>query len=211
MKAQHSGFTLVELLISFVIVVVLLGLITEIFRSSRTTYATQTEIADRQQAQLISVGQLSYEVALAGYRGTDSSAMGRTFTSPTFDVTSGTNSDSLTVRYYEDRWTQNNQVVLKQIKFSVVGGALIRTDLTDPTNPLELVNGVDSLHVISYLNRDGDSFPTEPNNKDDVSGMVLQLTFNNNTPNDTTDDTTQDLSIGLDNKQQEGTTIVVQN
>lgn len=210
---QQAGFTLVELLVSFVIVVVLLGFITELFRNSRNTYDRQEEIADRQQAQLISIGQLSYEVALAGYKGTDTTT-GRNFTGSTFNITKGTTSDSLTVRYYEDRYLEAGTVPEEQvIQFSVVDNTLLRTDLNDPdAEPLDLVDGVGSLQLINYLNREGDKLPREATpGTQDVSGLILELTFNNSTLDKTTDDTTQQISIGFDNIQQESTTTVVQN
>lgn len=203
MKARQAGFTLVELLVSFVIVVALLGLITAAFTSSRDTYDDQAEIAERQQAELISVGQLSYEIGLAGYRGTDDEAIGRSFANPTYEVNEiDTDSDAVTVRYFEDRWTANGTPMLQQIEFSVADGVLIRTDLADPTNPLELVDGITSLEVTQYVKNDGFLYEVEPDEKSDVVGLTIELTFNNNTPSDPDDDTTQNMSIGFNNEQQ---------
>jgi type II secretory pathway component PulJ len=206
MRTRISGFTLVELLVSFTIVVLLLGLITQIFRSSRTTYDKQLETTEKQQAQLISVSQLSYEIELAGYRGTDDDALDRDFTAPTLEISKGTGtaSDSITVRYYEDRWTEDGLPQLKEVTFSVSDDILFRTDLGDPTNPLELIDGVKSLKVDHYLKRnESGPFVVEPSDKREIGGIVINLAFSNKT-SVTDDDTTQQLSVGLDNTQLEG-------
>ena len=101
---MQAGFTVLELLIASVIMIILLTALTGVFVSSSRAYRVTEEISNRQQEIEAAVKVLSYDLQLAGYRGTTPTEVGRLFGAPTLVVekNDSTTSDRLIVRYFED-------------------------------------------------------------------------------------------------------------
>ena len=103
---RRTGFTVIELLVASAVIAVVLGATTALLARSYQAYRLNQELSERQQEIEAAVKILSYDVALAGYRGTGAADMTRTFAAPTIQVFTGgaaaAGSDRLVVRYYED-------------------------------------------------------------------------------------------------------------
>jgi len=102
---RTAGFTVIELLIASVILVIVLGALTSYMVSSRQAMGVTEQLSDRQQEVEAAVNVMSYDLALAGYRGTTPDDFARTFGNSTLLVekeVDGGESDRLTIRYFED-------------------------------------------------------------------------------------------------------------
>src|SRR6056297_3348734 len=80
------GFTLIELLLASAILVLIVGALSAYLVTSARAYETTEDLSDRQQEIEAAVNVLSYDLALAGYRGTTPSQQSRTFSGPTLEV-----------------------------------------------------------------------------------------------------------------------------
>ena len=186
MKKQ-SGFSLIEVLLGLVLTVIVLGAASTIFTSSGTLYRKQAEDADQQQALAAGLAQMSYELGLAGYRGTDlnvNQLSSRNFGGqPTVKINQGEHSDIVTVRYYEDKWTSNNQVMLKEVSFFIYENKLMRQEgavlSSDGLNlPKSIVDDVVSIKVVYWLNKYGTRIPLLDNLDRSVArGLVIKLAY----------------------------------
>jgi prepilin-type N-terminal cleavage/methylation domain-containing protein len=103
---RAHGLTLVELLISIAILGSILGVLSALFLSTNRAYERNQALSEAQQTVETTTQLLSYELALAGYRGVDVTAPG--FTSRNFGgqdpVVVSPDRQRITVRYYEDRF-----------------------------------------------------------------------------------------------------------
>jgi prepilin-type N-terminal cleavage/methylation domain-containing protein len=153
MRQVHSrGFTLVELLIGMGIMVVVLSLVGAIFGSTASAY-TVTAVAHEQHALSEATKQmLTYDLALAGYRGTSFDAYAtNAFTGPTIAIvkgTSSTSSDTVAVRYFEDRYgsTGATETIAR---YTQHGGALLRS--VDGGADQVVAEGIDRLTAAFIL------------------------------------------------------------
>ncbi len=184
---KQSGFSLVELLMGLVLTVIVLGAASTLFVSSNTLYRKQANDADEQQALSAGLAQLSYELSLAGYRGTDlkvDQLSTRNFGGqPTIKMTQGEYTDMITVRYYEDKWTTNNQVTLKEVNFFTYQDKLMRQEGNFFTSeglnyPRSIVDGVEAIKVVYWLNKYGTRIPLASNLDRTVArGLVIKLKY----------------------------------
>ena len=68
-RSHQKGLTLVELMISMVIGLLLLGGISQIYMSSRQTYRMQDNLSRIQENARFAMGVLTQEIRMAGYQG----------------------------------------------------------------------------------------------------------------------------------------------
>lgn len=202
-SGNQRGFTLVELLVAAALMVLLLSALGGLFISASRAYRTNDEMSDRQQGANVAAQLLSYEIGLAGYKGSDAAASGREFKSAgveesTLEIvrgTSATASDTVTVRYYEDRL--GGDPVKVAVTFSAARDSrglfnLYRHNHVD-TNRQPAVQQVRTLKVASYIERDGRE--SRAATKETLAALRLELTF--------TDGQTKQVVVGLDNPQQQ--------
>lgn len=102
-----SGFTLLEMLIAAAILLLVLAAIGGLLVSSLRGYGTSERITDRQQDVESAVAVMSYDLGLAGFRGTAATdfASQDFGADPTLEIAKGAGDedpDTLTIRYFED-------------------------------------------------------------------------------------------------------------
>lgn len=204
-RARSAGFTLVELLVAGMIMLLILGALGNLFITSSRAYRVNSEVSDRQQIAEATTQMLTYEIGLAGYRGSDQNASAKKFETAVLGVlpvpestlvitkgASATASDTVTVRYYEDRFvssTAKRTVAFTAAKDSNNAYNLYRTQDAD-RKPAIL--GIKNLKVVKYIKKDGSEATSVSQN--DLVALKLELTF--------TDGLTQQLVIGIPNPQQ---------
>lgn len=104
---RTGGFTVLELVIAMAVLGVILAATTGLLRTSYRANQVNEDASSRQQEIEAAVKILSYDLSLAGYRGTTEGAFSaNTFTAPTLEVvrrgaSDGIN-DRIIVRYFED-------------------------------------------------------------------------------------------------------------
>lgn len=161
MTARRSGFTLIELLIAAAITGILLAVLGQLFVATTRSYRVNETVARTQQQAEIAATLLTYDVGLAGYRGSDASASSRTFPSPDArlvivkSATTG-GSDVVRTRYYEDRYVASTG--LTDVRYSVGTDAdgtpaLLRS--IDGGTAQPALRGVQRLEVATYVRADG--------------------------------------------------------
>lgn len=202
---QRSGFTILELLVAAAIMIVILGALSGLFASTVRANRTNTRSSEGQQNAEAAVQLLKSEVALAGYRGTDTQASFRTFPAPTtstLDVTADSSTrDRISVRFFEDRpngaVTNAGSPTVRTLTFGINSDSEL-TRQQDGGFNRAVVEGVTNLKVTSYrsLSSTGSvvTSPTMPTNKATLRGLTVRLTF--------ADTTTKDVAIALPNPQQ---------
>ena len=125
MRARNQGITVIELLIAAAIVGVVLAITLQLYGGTVRAYRVNEEVAETRQGIQAAISLLQYEIGLAGYRCTDGSALTRTFGSSPLIAVDGSSgaSDSITVRYYEDRYVAGS-CELTQVTYYVEDGSL---------------------------------------------------------------------------------------
>ena len=193
---KHRGFSLVEMLVAGAILGILLTVLTNLFIGSNKASTRVNEVSDQQQQAQAARQVLQYELGLAGYRGTlnDTTVSSpsstrllanRTFTGTnanTISITkrsSGSQADSLTIRYYEDRsYTSNDTPILRAVTFSIGSdsghSALFRSQ--DSGAALAIIPDVTNLKIAGYLLNDDTKAVTASNN---LAGIKLNVTYSN--------------------------------
>ncbi len=162
--AREGGFTLVELLIAGFIFALILSALTMYFANSTRGTRAMESLSNRQQELEAAVNVMSYDVALAGYKGTTPTEVAREFTSPSLVVTKATGpngSDTLQVRYFEDtdrlfgadETCGSPCVVTYEVAEDSGTANLYRQEGTDPEKGI--VQEVVHFKVIQYILRDG--------------------------------------------------------
>lgn len=161
---RQAGFTLVEMLIAGFVFALILGALTAYFVNATRGNSAMETISNRQQELEAAVNVMTYDVALAGYKGTTPTEVAREFSNPSLVVTkaSGPNdSDRLQVRYFED----SNRLFgadetcgspcLVTYEVAEDGGTvnLYRQEGADPERGI--VQEVEHFKVIQYILRDG--------------------------------------------------------
>lgn len=193
---SQSGLGLVEMLVSAAMMGVFLAALSSTFIATRRAYDAQETVSQRQQNVSASVAVLSYELGLAGYRGTSvGSSSTASFSEPTFEIDNG----SLTVRYFEDRWLAVNGQYeqyaasggeqLREVSFYVSADEeLMREDLTSDEEET-LIENVESLSA-HYLNETG----ARTSDRSKAKSVSVKLDFS--------DDTSHVFTVAFSNAQQ---------
>jgi prepilin-type N-terminal cleavage/methylation domain-containing protein len=189
MRKRHSGFTLIELLLAAAIMGVILTALSGLFVSTTRAYRANEDISERQQNMEAATQLLKYEIALAGYRGTDvnSSSASRKLSGSSLTVIPGSGSapDILTIRYYEDRPPHSPESPeLQVVTYSVDKNSnnvwnLYRQQGTASQAKQPAVEGVTNLKVTEYRLKNGAASASMPSKIEDLAGMTLRLTFVN--------------------------------
>lgn len=214
LRARQRGFTLVELLVSSTIMVVILSALGSLFIGTNRAYRVNEEVSERQQSADAAAQLLSYEIGLAGYRGSTQVANSNTFAGSTLLLTKGA-SDTIEVRYYEDRNATSVDELI--VTFSVSSNTFYRKQLKekdtqatkDATTRQPAIQNVKNLKVVGYILNNGKEYPRDPavthawiepyTLTSDITpytlvALKLELTF--------TDDLKKRVVIGIDNPQQ---------
>jgi prepilin-type N-terminal cleavage/methylation domain-containing protein len=187
MRTPHSnkGITLVEMLIASAILGVILAALTGLFSSSSNAMQSNKTLSDQQQNAAVSEQVLKYELGLAGYRGVSQDDLdNNTFsgTGQTLLVTKGigTASDSIRVRYFEDRlYGEGSEDVLRDVTFAIGPSNgksyLTRQEGSGTASPL--VEGVTKLKITNYVKRNGEVIPAGNTIPNTLVGLRLTLGF----------------------------------
>jgi Tfp pilus assembly protein PilW len=191
---QTKGFTLLELLVSAAIMIVILGALGGLFTTTVRANRTTTRASEAQQNAEAAIQLLKSEIGLAGYRGTDSTANSRTFSSSTLVVTPETTTrDRIGVRFFEDRYVSG--ITQRMVTFGINTDTKELTRKLDAGDSLAVVEGVTNLKVTNYLLKGNVTSPTiSDGNKVNLRGITVRLTF--------ADSTSRNVAIALNNTQQ---------
>lgn len=205
----QAGFTLVELLITATIFIVILAAIGGLLVSSTRAYGVTSTRSEAIQDSEAVLQLMRYEVAMAGYRGLDEATYDRPFTSGATEsivVDRQGSGDSLTVRYFEDRYitgadtgervvtfrvdTDNNTLVRVEGRPSG-GGTTYTTEL--------LVGNIAHMEVLAIIDRFRAEFPITDllagtlEGPETMAGVNVRITF--------VDGLTWEFLIGVSNTQ----------
>ncbi len=198
---RTKGFSIIELLLAAAILSVLMAILASLFNGANQSHKAIEKVAARMQEADVASQLLSYEIGLAGYRGVNQTTLsandfgGASVLRLAIGKSSSGGSDTLTTRYYEDRYV--SATTLRSVTYSVgtSGGvsSLLRQEGSDP--PYPAVYGVSKLEVLSYIARDGtrlsatpsQAIPTNPA----LVALELQLSFS--------DGITRKFSVNLSN------------
>lgn len=204
-RNSRGGFTIVELLIAAAIFTLVLGALTSLFVNTNRAYQVNERVTERQQDAEAAFQLLTYEISLAGYRGScrdDYENNAFSGDGRTLIVNKGT-SDMITVRYFEDRSFAGSddcddplRVVEEQhVTFGVntADNTLYRQVGTG--DELALVSNIVRLEVVHYIRRSGERVAAEPGVAipEDIGALNIQITF--------ADESVWRFPIGLNNPQ----------
>jgi type II secretory pathway pseudopilin PulG len=160
---RRSGVTLVELLVFMALFGVLLAVMASMVTSAGGARRVNDQVNQRATTAETIAQLLSYEIGLAGYRGTGSGSLGtNTFAAPTLQIQrNGTTvPDAITVRYYEDRFLATpGAPVLIEAAYSIGANAdgvpsLLRAE--NGGTAAAVVTGVASIKVALFVRRTGE-------------------------------------------------------
>lgn len=205
-SSRQYGFTLVELLVAGTIMVLLLSALGSLFMSTTRAYRANDKVSERQQSVDAAGQLLSYEIGLAGYRGSTDAAGTRKFETSVVGVlpvpestlrieqnTPTVGTDRITVRYYEDRF--ESAPIKKVVSFEAskdnrnTDNLKIRIDSGDFQPAIQ---DVKSVKVLKYIKKDGSEVAsiTQPA---DLVALRLEFIF--------TDGFKKQIIVGLRNLQ----------
>lgn len=183
MRRGDAGFTVLELLIAAAVAAVVLTVAALLYSSSARAYRVNEEVSEVRQGIQAAISLLQYEIGLAGYRCTDDDALTRAFSGQPLVATDGASgsADSITVRYYEDRYVSGS-CELTEVTYFVQDGSLYRQVTGEDAQ--EAVHGVVDMQVEAWLDRAQSMFvvatdsaalnrPLDP----DLRGVSLSLRF----------------------------------
>ena len=161
---SRAGISLVELLVFMALLGVILAVMASLVASGGNGRRVNDQVNQR-ATTIETVAQLiGYEVGLAGYRGTGATAFQtNTFADRTLAIQrgSGTDPDSVTVRYYEDRFYDGATTpALVEATYSIGDNAngvpsLLRAENGGPAVPV--VTGVASIKLALLVRRTGEA------------------------------------------------------
>jgi prepilin-type N-terminal cleavage/methylation domain-containing protein len=187
MRRHSQGFTLIELMISTAIMAFVLVTLVVLFNLSTKALETNEAASERQQNAEAAAELLRYEVGLAGYRGTSSTALtSNTFTGSTVSVgvnTSASASDTITVQYYEDRFYDGSSTTtLLSVTFSTgtdANGNPVLLRQQGSSGALAAAADVALLKVVKYVDRDGSiiDVTTSSTIPEALAAISVELTF----------------------------------
>ena len=192
---SRAGFTIIELLIAALVMSVILLAATGLLVQSNQAYRVNELASERQQEIEAAVKILSYDLALAGYRGTTPAAYGaNVFTDATVEVDKGgataTGSDKLIVRYFEDTGRlfggQDTCGTPCIVTYDVddEDGVLLLYRQEGTAEERGIVQEVESFIVRQYITRAGKRCPFEgadpeecPPFPEDLAALNVEITF----------------------------------
>jgi type II secretory pathway pseudopilin PulG len=158
----RRGVTLVELLVFMALFGVLLAVMAALVTSAGNGRRVNDQVNQRTTTAETIAQLLSYEIGLAGYRGTGSGVLGtNTFADPTLEIQrngAGT-PDAIIVRYYEDRFLATpGAPVLVTAAYTIGTNAdgvasLFRSE--NGGTAAAVVTGVASIKVALFVRRSG--------------------------------------------------------
>lgn len=191
LRARQGGFTLVELLVAGTLMVIILSALGNLFVSTNSAYRTNDRVSERQQSADAAAQLLSYEIALAGYRGSVNSTTPPSFSGSTLTITKGATaetSDKITVQYYEDRFTTG--AVSVTFEADLVSGVYNLYRTTGTKQPV--FENIKNLKVFRYVKKDGNESTSVT--AAELAALKLELTF--------TDNSKKQVIVGINNTQQ---------
>lgn len=121
---RRGGFTVVELLITMVVLLLILGSLGAMLISGSTAYGVTAQRSESLQDSEAVLQLLRYEIGLAGYRGLESGTFDRSFTldgaaKETIEIEPHDSGDRLTVRYFEDRYLGTGDTGERRVSYFV--------------------------------------------------------------------------------------------
>jgi len=188
---RTAGFTVIELLIASVILLVVLGGLTSYLVTSRQAMGVTEQLSDRQQEVEAAVNVMSYDLSLAGYRGTTPDDFARTFGTSTLLVekeVDGGESDRLTLRYYEDSArlygaddTCGSPCLVTYEVGTEDDGLTYLLRQEGGATERGIVQRVEYFRVIQYIQRDGSLVDITSANAaslpSDLAGLNIEIAF----------------------------------
>src|SRR5690606_32894270 len=162
--SRDAGFTLIEMLIAGFVFALIMGALTAYFVNSTRGNRAMETVSNRQQELEAAVNVMTYDVALAGYKGTTPDEVAREFANPSLVVTKASgpnNSDRLQIRYFEDshrlfgadETCGSPCLVTYEVAEDAGTVNLYRQEGSDPEKGI--VQEVEHFKVIQYILRDG--------------------------------------------------------
>lgn len=196
--ARQAGFTLVELLVAGTLMVVILSALGSLFVSTNRAYRVNDAVSEQQQSADAAAQLLSYEIGLAGYRGSEYSTTSLlpSFSGSTFTITKGATpetSDKIAVQYYEDRFTKGFvSVIFEADKVDGIYNLYRTTGTKQPA-----IENVRNLKVLRYIKKNGSEAASVI--AAELAALKLELTFVDKS-NKTS---TKQVIVGINNTQQD--------
>lgn len=162
----RAGVTLVELLVFMALLGVILAVMASLVSAAGNGRRVNDQVNQRTTTVETVAQLIGYEVGLAGYRGTGATAFQtNTFADRTLEIQRGTGDDpdSVTVRYYEDRFYDGATTpALVEATYAIGDNAdgvpsLLRAENGGPAVPV--VTGVASIKLALLVRRTGEAEP----------------------------------------------------
>lgn len=213
-RTRQLGFTLIELLVASVIMVVILSALGSLFVSTSRAYRVNDKASTLQQSADAAGQLLSYEIGLAGYKGSTNAAASRQFKTlglvdtSTLTIIKGASaiaSDRITVRYFEDRFESTVEQLIITLDAIPSGSAHNLYRKLEKQNSIGItgyapdrqpaVEDVYNLKVLKYIKEDG-SEVTSLTDATELAALRLEFTFIIDEKT-----TKQQVVVGLKNSQ----------
>ena len=162
-RTTRAGVTLVELLVFMALFGVLLAVMASLVTAAGNGRRVNDQVNQRTTTAETIAQLLSYEIGLAGYRGTGSAMLStNTFGDPTLEIqrNAADAPDAITVRYYEDRYLATpGSPVLITADYTIGANAdgvpsLLRAE--NGGTAAAVVTGVSSIKVALFVRRSGE-------------------------------------------------------
>ena len=160
---DRAGITLVELLVFLALFGLLLAVMASMVAAAGTGRRVAHQVNERTTTAETIAQLLSYEIGLAGYRGTGAGGIAtNTFAAPTLEIQRNATGvpDAITVRYYEDRFLATpGAPVAITAAYTVAANADGVPSLFRAENggaAAAVVTGVSSIKVALFVRRSGE-------------------------------------------------------
>lgn len=211
---EEEGFTLLELLLAATIVALILAAMGGLLATSSRATGAHEAASKRQQEIEAAVKILSYDLGLAGYRGTTPAEFAvNTFSDPTIEVlksgATASGNDRLVIRYFEDTErlfggadTCGRPCVVTYDIDSGEDGTLLLYRQEGNSEERGIVQEVDRFLVCTLFRRSGTpiSLDSAPAGSvaipEDLAALNIEITF--------TDGTVWRFPVGVTNPFDEG-------
>jgi type II secretory pathway pseudopilin PulG len=188
--ADRRGVTLLELLVFMALFGLLLGVMSALIGAAGNGRRVTSDVNARATTAETIAQLLNYEIGLAGYRGTGAtSVQTNTFAAPTLEIGrgTGTDPDTITVRYFEDRFYDAvTSIALVETTFSIGANedgdlSLLRAENGGVASAV--VSGVASIKVALFVRRTGEVEAVAAAGLvlADLAGLSLDLTLTDGT------------------------------
>lgn len=193
---RHLGFTLLELLVASAVMVILIAAAVALFVSSGRAYDVSERLSLQQQEIESAAKILSYDLSLAGYRGTTLAALDRSFAQPFIAVEKNVSagSDRIIMRYFEDdddsrlfgaQSTCDPQPCVVRYDVALAddgsGTALLYRREGEAGDRIGIVQAVRHFRVLQYIRRVGDPVDIEAGTAvpDNLAAVNIEIAFEN--------------------------------